>query len=167
MATHPAQSQTVALTGLSNEAFLGRYAKPGCLGLSGGVTPIDRAISRSQRHLDAQETWSPWSHTFLFQGRRGDGRHWVIESDLQLHRRHIQLGVQENRGTKCYDEGLYTSHERAPSLRRGWEACDLPGLNPFGIQSMGYGPTVASSAAAWACGVSPWAVASSAASREA
>jgi hypothetical protein len=40
---------------------------------------------------------------------RLDGHHWVIESDLQIHRKHIQLGVQENRISKYFDEGLYTS----------------------------------------------------------
>jgi hypothetical protein len=33
----------------------------------------------------------------------------VIESDLQIHRKHIQLGVQENRVAKYYDEKFYTS----------------------------------------------------------
>jgi hypothetical protein len=50
-----------------------------------------------------------WSHVFLFQGQRLDGHHWVIESDLQIHRKHIQLGVQENRISKYFDEHLYTS----------------------------------------------------------
>src|SRR5439155_7351645 len=58
--------------------------------------------------LDADETWGAWSHAFLFQGRRADGHHWVIESDLQIHRKHIHLGVQENRISKYFDEKLYT-----------------------------------------------------------
>ncbi len=33
-------------------------------------------------------------HAFLFQGARHDGHHWVIESDLQINRKHIKLGVQ-------------------------------------------------------------------------
>ena len=33
----------------------------------------------------------------------------MIESDLQIHRKHIQLGVQENRVTKYHDEGLYST----------------------------------------------------------
>jgi hypothetical protein len=33
----------------------------------------------------------------------------VIESDLQIHRKHIQLGVQENRVSKYFDEELYTN----------------------------------------------------------
>lgn len=108
MAADNGQNQTVLVTGLSNQEFLERYAKPGCIGLSGGITLIDRAICRAQRHLDPQETWGVWSHAFLFQGRRADGQHWVIESDLQVHRKHIQLGVQENRITKYYNEDFYT-----------------------------------------------------------
>ncbi len=96
------------MTGLSNQAFFERYAQPGRIGLSGGVTLIDKAICRAQRHLDAQENWGSWSHAFVFQGRRVDSQHWVIESDLQVHRKHIQLGVQENRVSKYYDEALYT-----------------------------------------------------------
>jgi hypothetical protein len=33
----------------------------------------------------------------------------VIESDLQVHRKHIQFGVEEDRISKYYDETLYTS----------------------------------------------------------
>lgn len=101
--------QTVRIDGLSNREFLERYARPGCIGLSGGVTFIDQVICRAERHLDVEEHWSPWSHAFVFQGRRADGQHWVIESDLQVQRKHIQLGVQENRISKYYDEGLFTT----------------------------------------------------------
>jgi len=98
----------IRVNGLSNREFLERYARPGCIGLSGGTSLIDKAICRAQRHLDAEENWGAWSHAFLFQGRRADGHHWVIESDLQVHRKHIQLGVQENRISKYFDETLYT-----------------------------------------------------------
>jgi hypothetical protein len=77
------------------------------VGLCGGNTPVDLAIRRAQRHLDAAGQWGVWSHAFLFEGRRVDGQHWVIESDLQFHRKHIQLGVQENRVAKYFDEGNY------------------------------------------------------------
>jgi hypothetical protein len=105
----PAPDQTVVLTGLSNREFLERYARPGRIGLSGGITLIDKAICRAERHLNEREQWGSWSHAFLFQGQRSDGHHWVIESDLQMHRKHIQLGVQENRIAKYFDEALYTS----------------------------------------------------------
>ncbi len=101
--------QIIRVTGLSNQEFLERHAAAGRIGLSGGITFIDKAILRAQRHLDAAENWGSWSHAFVFQGRRVDGHHWLIESDLQVHRRHIQLGVQENRVAKYFDEKLYTN----------------------------------------------------------
>src|SRR3981081_3950695 len=100
------QNQIVGLKDLSNEEFLERYAHPGRIGLSGGITLIDKAIARAERHLDEGGAWGSWSHAFLFQGRRHDGHHWVIESDLQIHRKHIQLGVQENRIVKLHDDKL-------------------------------------------------------------
>jgi hypothetical protein len=105
----PDQNQTIVITGLSNREFLERYAQPGRVGLSGGTTAVDKAICRAQRHLDDQKRWGNWSHAFVFEGVRADGHHWVIESDLQVHRKHIQLGVQENRITKYFDEKLYTT----------------------------------------------------------
>ena len=104
-----AQNQVVRVTGLSNQEFLERYAQPGRVGLSGGITLIDKAICRAERHIDPDERWGAWSHAFLFEGVRADGHHWVIESDLQFHRKHIQLGVQENRVTKYHDEKFYTT----------------------------------------------------------
>jgi hypothetical protein len=101
------QDQIVVVTGLTNREFLELHARPGRIGLSGGCTWIDKAICRAERHLDEKEHWGSWSHAFLFQGRRLDGHHWVIESDLQIHHKHIQLGVQENRIAKYFDEGLY------------------------------------------------------------
>ena len=102
-------SATHVVTGLSNREFLELYARAGRVGLSGGDTLVDRAICRAERHLDAQEHWGAWSHAFLFEGERADGHHWIIESDLQFHRKHIQLGVQENRITKYFDENYYTT----------------------------------------------------------
>jgi hypothetical protein len=105
----PLSGQTVVVSDLSNREFLERYARAGRIGLSGGITLIDKAICRAQRHLDTSHQWGAWSHAFLFQGQRVDGHHWVIESDLQVHRKHIQLGVQENRISKYFDEGYYTT----------------------------------------------------------
>src|SRR2546422_570596 len=104
-----AENQTVVITGVSNPEFLERYAQPGRVGLSGGVTLVDKAICPAQRPLDERERWGAWSHAFFFEGARADGHQWIIESDLQFHRKHIQLFAQENRITKYFDEKLYTT----------------------------------------------------------
>src|SRR5215470_7775501 len=96
------------ISGLSNREFLETHARAGRIGLSGGNTAIDKAIARAERHVTRTGEASLWTHAFLFQGQRPDGHHWVIESDLQVDRRHIRLGVQENRITKYFDETLYT-----------------------------------------------------------
>lgn len=108
-ASAPASNETVIVTDLSNQEFLERYARPGRVGLSGGVSLIDKAITRAERHLDEDERWGDWSHAFLFQGQRVDGHHWVIESDLQINRKHIRLGVQENRVSKYFNQQYYTT----------------------------------------------------------
>src|SRR5580765_7102409 len=105
--TTDGENQTIIVSGISNREFLERYAQPGRIGLSGGVTLIDKMIARAERHVDPGGAWGLWSHAFLFQGTRHDNQHWVIESDLQFHRKHIQLGVQENRVAKYYDENYY------------------------------------------------------------
>jgi len=109
MPTGDSVNQTVVCTGLSNREFLERYARAGRVGLSGGATLVDQIICRAERHLDDQERWGAWSHAFLFEGVRVDGQHWILESDLQFHRKHIRLGVQENRLSKYYDENYYTT----------------------------------------------------------
>ena len=105
--TRNSPSATV-VTGLSNQQFLEKYAAPGRVGLSAGTSLVDRVICRAQRHLDENQTWGSWSHAFIFQGRRLDGHHWLIESDLAYRTKHLQFGVQENRVTKYFDEKLYT-----------------------------------------------------------
>jgi hypothetical protein len=109
MATNPAAIRTVIVENMTNEEFLLRHAQPGCVGLSGGVTLVDQAIRRAERHLDERARWGNWSHAFIFEGVRLDARHWVIESDLQFLSKHIQLGVQENRVDKYFDANLYTT----------------------------------------------------------
>jgi hypothetical protein len=108
MSADPSPNETVVLTGLSNREFLERYASAGRIGLSAGVTLADRVICRAQRHLDEARQWGSWSHAFVFQGRRADDQHWLMESDLQVHHKHLQLGVQEHRISKYFDEGTYT-----------------------------------------------------------
>ena len=102
------QSSATVVTGLSNQQFLEKYAAPGRVGLSAGTSLVDRVICRAQRHLDEGQKWGSWSHAFVFEGRRIDGHHWLIESDLQYRSKHMQFGVQENRVTKYFDEKLYT-----------------------------------------------------------
>ena len=75
------------------------------MGLCGGATRLDIAIRRAQRHLDDAGRWSDWSHAFLFEGVRADGQHWVVESDIQILRKNIQLGAQENRAA-CWPRPL-------------------------------------------------------------
>jgi len=99
----------IPISDLSNAAFLEAYAAPGRIGLAGGITLVDRVIARAQRHLDKNHRWSHWSHAFLFEGPRADAKHWVFESDLDVHRKHVRLGVQENRIDKYHDEKLYTA----------------------------------------------------------
>jgi hypothetical protein len=101
--------ETIIVEGLSNRDFLEKYAAPGRVGLVGGPELINRLIMRAQRHLDEKNEWSRWSHAFLFQGKRRDGHHWVVESDLDIKHKHIRLGVQENRIAKYFDDERCTS----------------------------------------------------------
>ena len=103
------ETETIIVTGMSNREFLERYTQAGRIGLCGGVTNIDKAISHAQRHLNEDKRWSDWTHVFFFQGVRADGHDWVIESDIQIQRKHIQLGVQENRISKFFDDDFYTT----------------------------------------------------------
>jgi hypothetical protein len=101
--------ETIIVENLTNREFLERHALPGRIGVVGGATLIDRMINRGQRHQIKDRKWSTWSHAFVFQGRRADGQHWVVESDIGIQRKHIRLGVQENRAAKYFDEEKYTA----------------------------------------------------------
>jgi len=109
MGTETPTHREVIIRNLSNREFLERYARAGCIGLGGGTTLVDLAIRRGERHLDEAGQWSLWSHAFFFQGRRADGHHWVIESDLEAHHKNIRLGVQENRVSKFYDDKYFSA----------------------------------------------------------
>src|SRR5437763_500265 len=93
MLSNGSQREPVLISDLTNREFLELYARPGRIGLSGGVTLVDKAICRAERHLHAEQQWGLWSHAFIFQGERADGHHWLIDSDMQVHRTHIQLAV--------------------------------------------------------------------------
>jgi hypothetical protein len=101
--------ETITVEGLTNREFFERYAHPGRIGIVGGTEFANRLIGRAQRHQIEGRVWSSWSHVFLFQGRRADGHHWVIESDLDIKRKHIRLGVQENRIEKYFDDEKYAA----------------------------------------------------------
>jgi hypothetical protein len=98
------------LKGLSNLEFLKRYAKPGCIGLMGGSSAIDRAIRQGQRGIDGEAKSSLWSHAVIFQGERVDGEPWLIESDFEVGKGSVRNGVQENRVDK------YASEKDWPNL---------------------------------------------------
>jgi hypothetical protein len=89
---------------LSNREFIEKFASPGCIGLVGANTPIDNSIKKMQKYISADGKESLWSHAFLYSSKRHDGHWWIIESDLEFHRKQMHLGVQENRAEKYYDE---------------------------------------------------------------
>ena len=100
--TVPAPSDTP-----SNAEWIERHAAPGRIGLCGGGEWINKAIRMAQAPLTDDGHRSPWSHAFLFSERRVDGHWWVLESDLDVVRKQIRLGVQENRATRYHDEAQF------------------------------------------------------------
>jgi hypothetical protein len=102
-------SQPEIVSGISNREFLETFSASGRVGLAGGADIVSKLIELAQRHIDEEKRPSLWSHAFVFQGRRPDGFHWVFESDLEVHRKNIRLGVQENRCEKfCSDKAYPT-----------------------------------------------------------
>ncbi len=99
----------VPRSAVSNREFMEMYARPGMVALAGGDTFIDRMIALAERHVDEHKAWGRWTHAFVIGERRCDGRLWVLESDLDVHGKHIRLGALENRLDKYDDEKLYTS----------------------------------------------------------
>ena len=95
------------IKGLSNRGFIEQYAKPGCIGLVGADTPIDNSIKKMQKYITSDGKSSLWSHAFLYSDKRHDGHWWIIESDLEFHRKQMKLGVQENRAEKYFDEKYF------------------------------------------------------------
>lgn len=100
-------TDVVIVEHLSNLEFFERFAERGRVGLVGGPDLIERAIRRAQRKQRADGSWSDYGHAFMLQGKRVDGWHWVIESDIDIHRERAQIGVQENRVDKYESAEAY------------------------------------------------------------
>lgn len=92
---------------LSNAEFFKRYGAPGRVGLVGGSSLIDRGIRHAQRVMDPHGKPSLWSHVFVFQGERADGRGWLMESDFDVTQGRLRSGAQENRVQKYESEKDY------------------------------------------------------------
>jgi hypothetical protein len=90
-----------------NRDLIETYAKPGIVGLAGGSHFIDRTIRKVQRHWRADAPRSLYSHAFICSGKRADNQHWVLESDLEIRRKQIRLGVQENRAERFFNAADY------------------------------------------------------------
>jgi hypothetical protein len=102
--------KSVVETGLSNEEFFAKYAKPGRVGLIRGLSWIDQAICKAQRTFDCRKNEGTWSHAFFIQGPREDGHYWTIESDINLKQKHFRLGAQENRLSR------FCNHEQVDAI---------------------------------------------------
>ena len=101
--------EIVNTKGLTNEQFVKKYAKSGCIGLVGADNIIDNSIKKAQKLITKDGKNSSWSHAFIFSGIRADGQWWIIESDLEFHLKQTRLGVQENRAEKYFDEKTFPS----------------------------------------------------------
>ncbi|MDZ4811475.1 MAG: hypothetical protein SGI99_02520 [Pseudomonadota bacterium] len=95
------------MSAVSNAQLMDAHAAPGYVGLVGGADWLNRAIRRMQHPGFRPEQRSDWSHAFIFSGRRADGQLWILESDLEMHRKQIRLGVQENRASKYFDSEAF------------------------------------------------------------
>jgi hypothetical protein len=91
----------------NNESFFKAHAKPGSVGLVGGSDALNKLIRRAQRRQTKEKISSLYSHAFLCGPLREDGHHWVVESDLDIHRERAQLGVQENRLEKYFSDQAF------------------------------------------------------------
>jgi len=92
---------------VTNEDFFNRFASPASIGLVGGTAFIDKTIIKAQKKITPDKKPALFSHAFLIGEKRMDDKWWVIESDLEFHRKQIKLGVQENRLDKYFDENLF------------------------------------------------------------
>jgi hypothetical protein len=101
------RNRLVIVNDMTNREFLEAHAAPGRVGLVGATHFIDAGIKRAQRPLRIDRTDSQWTHAFLFEGKRVDDHHWILESDLDIVNRNVRFGVQENHIMKYFDEMAY------------------------------------------------------------
>lgn len=92
---------------MTNQQFFELHAKPGMVALVGGSAWIDQSIMNAQKAITESGKKSYFSHAFIVGEKRADNHIWVLESDLEFHRKQIKLGVQENRIQKYFDEKEY------------------------------------------------------------
>lgn len=92
---------------MSNEEFFNTHAGTARIGLVGSTHFIDKTIRKAQKKLTPDHRPSFFSHAFLFSEKRPDDKWWIIESDLEFHKKQMKLGVQENRIDKYFDEKLF------------------------------------------------------------
>ncbi|MCE3228743.1 MAG: hypothetical protein K0S32_3294 [Bacteroidetes bacterium] len=92
---------------MTNEQFFNTHAKSATVCLVGGTAFVDKTIKKAQKKLTADKKHSLFSHAFLISEKRADDKWWVIESDLEFHRKQVKLGVQENRIDKYFDETMF------------------------------------------------------------
>ena len=93
---------------MPNREFLEMFARPGRVGLACEVS-IPVGASRRAATLPSGAPGNVWTHAFVFEGRRLDAQHWVMETDFRKDRPGVSLGLQESRLVKYFDEGLYHS----------------------------------------------------------
>ena len=101
------ESKATVINDMTNQQFLETYAAAGRVGLVGAAHFIDYGIKRAQRIIRGDKQNSPWSHAILFEGRRIDQHHWLLESDLDIAGRNVRFGVQENRINKYFEAESY------------------------------------------------------------
>ncbi len=99
--------ETLLIEDMSNSQFLQEYASAGLVGLVGASHFIDYGIKKAQKLVRIDREEGEWTHAFLCEGKRIDGEHWILESDLDIAERHFRFGVQENRISKYANEEDY------------------------------------------------------------
>jgi hypothetical protein len=92
---------------VTNDEFFNIHAGSACIGLVGSTHFIDKSIRNAQKKLTPDSKASFFSHAFLFSEKRPDDKWWIIESDLEFHRKQVKLGVQENRIDKYFDDDVF------------------------------------------------------------